>query len=340
MESSAVLDLVLTDDPAPMLEHEVGPARAWRSGSIGPQQWQLTIDAAAAKEIDALVEAIRAEPRPLLLCHPRQFELAACERLMAQVRHTLTDGVGLAVLDRLGLDQISRDEATVVYWVLGNLLGRPVATKWDGTMLYDVRDTGKQFGRGVRGSATNVELRFHTDNAFGRTLPDFVGLLCLQQAQAGGVSRFCSLYTVHNELLRRDPRLLRRLYAPAFYDRQNEHAPDAPKVLRAPMFSYDGDRLSARLVPGLIRSGYELVGAAPDAELVDALALLETVLTDESIQVEFTIAPGQLQYLNNLECAHYRSRFVDADEPTGKRHLIRVWHRDFGDPTYDGCRDR
>jgi hypothetical protein len=89
--------------------------------------------------------------------------------------------------------------------VLGQLIAAPVAQKWDGTMIYDVTDTGRQFGYGVRGSWTNVELSFHTDNAFGVAPPDYVGLLCLMPAREGGISRFCSLYTVHNEMLRRHP---------------------------------------------------------------------------------------------------------------------------------------
>ena len=32
-------------------------------------------------------------------------------------------------------------------------MGQNVAQKWDGTMVYDVTDTGKKFGYGVRGSA-------------------------------------------------------------------------------------------------------------------------------------------------------------------------------------------
>ena len=79
-----------------------------------------------------------------------------------------------------------------VYWTLGQCMGQNVAQKWDGTMVYDVTDTGK-----VRlwcsSSATSVELVFHT-NAFGVAVPDYVGLL-KAPAKAGGLSGFCSLYS-------------------------------------------------------------------------------------------------------------------------------------------------
>jgi alpha-ketoglutarate-dependent taurine dioxygenase len=231
---------------------------------------------------------------------------------------------------------LSQDDASAVAWVLGHLLATPVATKWDGTMLFDVTDTGRSFGYGVRGSWTNVELSFHTDNAFGVAPPDYVSLLCVHPALEGGVSRFCSLTVVHNEMLRHHPRLLRRLYQPAYYDRQAEHAPDDPKVSWAPTFSYDGHRLHARLSPGLVRRGYEMVGEEMDPALAEALEALEAILNNQALWVEFTIQRGQIQYLNNQDCAHFRSTFKDSEDPAYKRHLVRIWYRQSGRRVYNG----
>ena len=162
------------------------------------------------------------------------------------------------------MDDLDREEATALFWILGQLLGQAVAQKWDGTMLYHVRDTGQPYSYGVRGSTTNVELGFHTDNAFGVAPPDSVGLLCINPSREGGVSRFCSLYTVHNRLLGRYPRALERLYRPLFWDRQAEHAPGRPKVARAPMFGFDGRRLRSRVNVSLVRKGYDIAGEAMD----------------------------------------------------------------------------
>ena len=80
------------------------------------------------------------------------------------------------------------------------MVSRPVAQKLDGTMIYDVLDTGQQAlpGSGIRPDKTNIEIRFHNDNAYNDTPPDYVGLLCLRQAQSGGHSRVLSFQTVHN----------------------------------------------------------------------------------------------------------------------------------------------
>jgi hypothetical protein len=254
---------------------------------------------------------------------------------MARVKSILTDGIGVAVVDRLPLDELGLEHAITAYWVLAGMLGLQVAQKWDGTMIYDVRDTGKAYTYGVRGSITNIELAFHTDNAFAVAPPDYVGLLCLNPARKGGVSRFTSLYTLHNEMLRRHPGALARLYEPLFVDRQAEHAPDGPKVAWVPMFRWDGQRLSARLAaPALVRKAYALMDMQPPADVEDALAALTDVLADPKLTIEFTIARGQIQLLNNLAFGHYRSAF--EDDPAAPRHLVRLWIREQGRRSYDG----
>ena len=43
----------------------------------------------------------------------------------------------------------------------------------EGTLLYDVRDTGQDVAQGARFSVTNYESSFHTDNSFGSEVLDF-----------------------------------------------------------------------------------------------------------------------------------------------------------------------
>ena len=204
-------------------------------------------------------------------------------------------------------------------------------------MLYDVTDTGRTFGYGVRGSWTNVELVFHIDNAFGAALPQYVGLMCIRPAREGGTSRFCCLRSVHDRLLERHPRALERLWRPMLFDRQAEHAPGAPRVAWAPVFSFDGaGHLRARTNANIIRKGYDVAGVPMDAETRAAVEALEAAVSDGDLWFESPLERGQLQYLQNQRVAHYRSTFTDGDDPAEKRALVRMWHRDEGLPTYDG----
>ena len=255
---------------------------------------------------------------------------------MAAARDKLQNGLGFVVVDRLPMDDFDSADMQAVFWIVGQLIGRTVAQKWDGTMLYDVTDKGREFGYGVRGSYTNVALVFHTDNAFGAAPPESVGLLCKHPAGSGGISRFCSLYAVHNRMLSDHPDLLARLYRPMVFDRQAEHAPDAPKTALAPFFAYDGERLTARANVQLVRKGHEVAGVEMEPRLRDAIDAVEAVGNRPELWLELPIERGQLQYLNNIELGHYRSDFEDHSDPEKKRHLFRTWHRDRGQRTYDG----
>jgi len=290
----------------------------------------------AVAELEALVRALRKDPLPLLLLSPSHFALTACADMMAAVRRKLRNGVGLAVIDRVPVERFSADENRALYWLLGGLLGRLVAQKWDGTMSYDVRDTGKALEYGVRRSVTSLELQFHTDAPWLTLPPELVGLLCLNPAREGGVSRFLSLVTVHNELRRRHPEVLPRLYQPFPWDRQAEHAPGDEKVSWQPVFQSDGRDVLARYNEALILNGEALTGVSLDPEGRQALAAMRAIVESPESAVELTIEKGQIQYLNNHHFAHSRTAFKDAEEPHLKRHLIRLWNRDAGRQTFHG----
>lgn len=315
--------------PGLVFECPAGDRRAWLAADVKTADCLVVLDAAGRAEIAALI-AVRATADARRGLPPR------LTTLMTGVKARLDGFPGVAMVDGLPLDDMTEDEAAAAFWILGHAVGRPVAQKWDGTLLYCVRDTGQAYGPDVRGSATNVELVFHTDNAVGIVQPDYVGLLCLRPAREGGVSRFCSLVSVHERLRTRHPRALARLYRPLLWNRQGEHAPGAPEVACAPMFQTDGRNLRVRANASLVRKGYERAEIEMDGETAGALAALEAVTGDPDLWAELPLARGQMQYLNNRVLAHYRSRFVDHDDPAKKRHLIRTWHRDRGRPTYDG----
>ncbi len=319
-----------------MLDEQVEDARAWLDADVDSAECVVMLDDAARDELLRMAQQMREDPLPVLLREPGQFAMTALREFLERAKGLLDGPPGIAVIDRLPMDAVGEQDAVAIFWVLGKLVGRPVAQKWDGTMLYDVTDKGQSYVYGVRGSYTNVELLFHTDNAFAIAPPDAVTLLCIRPALEGGVSRFCSIYAVHNRMLAAHPRELERLYRCVLWDRQAEHAPGAPKITKAPVFGYHDGQLSARLNVSLIRKGYEVAGVDIDSETRDALAALEAVADHSDLWFELSIERGQLQFLNNRNVVHYRSRFIDDEDPARKRHLVRTWHREHGLPTYDG----
>lgn len=320
----------------PLTRHLSGPL-AWQASELREQEWLHSLDADCQSEIAAVIEHIRRHPVMTVLLDADDFDMPKCRALMQSVRQRLNHGCGFALVDRLPMESISKQEATAIYWLLSSMVSRPVAQKLDGTMIYDVHDTGAKAvaGSGIRPDKTNIDLTFHNDNSYNNPLPDFVGLLCLKPAKKGGVSRVMSFETAHNALLARYRDVLERLYAPFIFDRQREFFPDDPPTISAPIFENNGG-LSARLGIHQVRNGYEMTGTEMDDETSRAISALEAVFSDSELQFNFTMESGQFQYVNNKVIGHSRTEFEDFESLEDRRHLVRLWLRDAGDRSYPG----
>jgi alpha-ketoglutarate-dependent taurine dioxygenase len=303
--------------------------KSWTRESITPEGWLIPLPSECVAELDEVAATVRATPRPVDTLEPADFSLRACTAVMTSVRAKLETDTGLAVVDRFPVERYSHAENLAIGWLLAAMLGQVVAQKANGTRLYDVKDSGQALGYGVRRSVTNLGQPFHTDGGWLWKAPAFVGLFCLESAMEGGLSRFASLVTAHHELRRRRPDLLARLYQPFDWDRQGEHAPDAPRVSRQPVFEYERGTLASRYYEDYMRNGSKLAGAELDDEGARALGAMREIVDDPASWVEFRIEKGQLQYLNNRQFAHSRTAFVDAGSGQG-RHMLRLWNRDEG----------
>lgn len=309
---------------------------AWHGEMLGAEEGVLHLDQACLDELDAAVLEVRANPLPTLMMAPDLFELAACQALMAKANTEIRDGLGFVIIDRLPVDKYSRDEAVMLYWLLSSMIARPVAQSWDGKMIYDVYDKGKPPGNGVRPDVTNVRQNFHTDNSYNLCAPHYLGLLCLQTAKSGGISRLISFRAAHNEMRRRHPDLLPRLYQPFYFDRQREHAPDDVMTTRHAMFENCDGELVARLSLRQVIYGYKLAGEPLDPEGKAALEALEAILEEPTMWKDFFFEKGQIQLLDNRRCGHCRTAFEDYPEPERRRRLVRLWMRDSGRTFYHG----
>ncbi len=317
--------------PAHVLE---GP-KAWKRDDLRPADWLVAFPDDAAAELDAAVERLRREPQAVEHLAPERFELASCARVMAATRRKLGE-IGLAVVDRVPVERYSVGENQAVGWLLASMLGPIVAQTWRGSRLYDVKDTGQELGYGVRRSVTDLGQPFHTDAGWLWMPPAFVGLFCLESAPEGGLSRFVSLVTAHDEMTRRTPELLARLYRPFAWDRQAEHPPDAPRFVRRPVYESTGGALMARYYEDYIHNGQRLAGEPLDEEGREALLALRAIVDDPAYWIEFRIERGQLQYLNNREFAHSRTAFKDSPDGSRRRHMIRLWNRSEGTIDLEG----
>tara|TARA_Y100001960_G_scaffold293391_1_gene336369 strand:+ start:495 stop:1493 length:999 start_codon:yes stop_codon:yes gene_type:complete len=308
---------------------------AWKRATIDKSDYFITIPSEVQNEISVFVDTLRANPMETVVLTPGDYQLGQTKNFIKGVRHRLDAGVGFVVLDRLSIEKFNKSELRAIYWVLSSLIARPVAQSFDGTLLYDVIDTGKKKGPKVRADVTSAELDFHTDYSYNRP-PRYFGLQALRTAKRGGRSGAVSLMTAHNEMRKRNPGLLERLYQPFWINRYSEHAPGELPASFHPVYEYDGSELVARFNPRNIYAGYNIAGKELDAKGQEAIEALNGIMTETSMHVNFHLAAGQTVYFHNGRCAHCRTAYEDFDEPERRRHMIRIFLRDDGARTYNG----
>ena len=307
-----------------MLTSIITDARAWRANMIDDcRLWRYRLPERCLTALDAAIQRLRREPGPTTALRADALVEAGGADDLAPVRAALEQGRGFAIVH--GLPDYAAAEMQAAYWLVGQLLGRPVQQNVQGTLLYDVRDEGRSVQYGARFSVTNAETGYHTDNSFGDSIIDYVGLLCLQTAKQGGLNQVVSGYALHNELLQRYPDVLGTLYEPFHFDRRGGVRPgDAPTV-QFPIMRWDGHGLECRYLQFWILAGHEKARQPLTPAQVRAIDVLEEVVREPELHVEFGLQPGDMFFANNRWLLHNRSAFEDHLEPGRRRHYVRLW---------------
>ena len=309
-----------------MLGEIISGPRAWDASSLDDRsQWYFSIRAEMLPALERTVreQAIGTVPvTSLQAADSPCSEFASC---LEPVRQALHAGRGFVVIDGLSPVCFSTQEMRAIYWLLGQLLGRPMIQNVQGTLLYDVRDTGQSLEQGARFSVTSYESSFHTDNSFGESVLDTVGLLCLQSAHAGGLSQVVSGYAVHNRLLTDHADVLPILYQPFQVERRGGVRAGEGPTIPMPIFAWDGADLTVRYLRYWIHAGHEKIGQPLTPDQVKALDVLDSVLAQRDVVAEFMLQPGQMFFINNRSMFHNRTAFDDWPQVERRRHYLRLW---------------
>lgn len=303
--------------------------RAWTADSIGPMgSWDYRLPDGLLKILEAAaLNRRRAAPCPVTEIRLDETELLACRQEIQPALDALESGPGFVVIQRVLPDSDCTSTLTpeLLYWLVGQCIGPPFEQNIEGTLLYDVRDTGNSVTAGSRFSVTNAESSFHIDAAFANKIPDYIGLLCLQTAKSGGRSQLLSGYSLHNELLAKHPDILPTLYEPFCFDRRGQFAPGELPYSRHPLLRWDGRELTMRYLHYYIEVGHEKAAQALTPAQQNALGIIENLLSRPDLRVEFDLQPGQMIFVNNHWILHNRTAFEDHADPKQRRHYVRLW---------------
>jgi hypothetical protein len=294
---------------------------AWRARDVArADAWTHTLAPADLAELEGAVDAVRGRAIAMGAMRRDDFPLPALAARIATWRRELTDGRGFLVVRGLPVERWSEEQASFAYWGLGLHLGRPGAQNPQDELLGHVVDTGEDGANPyVRRYRTAGDIAYHCD------LADVVGLLCLRTAKTGGASRIVSSVSVYNELLRRRPDLVARLYEPFQLDRRDEHG-SGPACVPVIPCRHAGGRLRTFYHSDYFRSAVRHADVAPftDDERT-LLDLYETIANDPKLYLDMQFAPGDIQLVSNHVILHARTAYEDHPEPERRRHLLRLW---------------
>jgi len=298
----------------------VASPAAWKRDDLADTPWRVRLDDAEADELRHAVSSWTARGRPLGELARSDFPLPTLAPKLAAWRREVAEGRGLQVISGIPVQSWSVEEAAVFFWGFGQHLGKPGAQNRRGDLLGHVRDTGAdRLDPYVRQYLTTQDIPFHCDAA------DMVGLLCLQRARSGGVSRIASSVSVFNELLKRRPDLVARLFEPFMLDTRDESEANGLKVLPIPPCRYASGVLRTFWHSQYFRTSQRHDGVRLTEAEHELLDLYDAISGSPEFHVDMDLEPGDVQLLSNHTVIHARTDYEDHPEEDRKRHLLRLW---------------
>jgi hypothetical protein len=297
---------------------------AWRGSELASDpSWTVRLTDAQAAELERAAAAALGRGGRITDLAAGDFLLDECEDVLAGVRRQIVEGRGFVLLRGLPVGGRSPELVQAMYWALGTRLGEAITQNLQGDLIAEIRDRGLDVNNlDVKPSQTNAEQRPHTDPA------DIVGLLCINGARSGGMSRIASTMAIYNAVLGQHPEYLDWLYRGFHHNLRGDASPAAPfgcTPKPIPVYRYYKGALSCVFNASTIKEAQRRMGAlVPEAEMRAIDFMVELARSDE-YRLDMEFAPGDLQILNNYTVMHWRTGFQDWPQPEKKRLLYRLW---------------
>lgn len=299
------------------------PQCEWTAADVADEEvWTEHLTDAELEELDASLRHAVQRSDDVLQLTKDDFPLPTLAARLADIEAELIDGRGFVRIRGIDRAAYSQDEMELLYWGIGTHLGLPWAQNKHGHVLGDVTDQGKGVDDPeARGNELGgIALPFHCDGA------DLVGLMCLENGIAGGLSAVSNSVRIHNRLVRERPDLAAALYEPYPYDFRGEQAEGGKAFYAVPVFTEWDDRLFVRCIPPYIWASQRHDDAPRLSDVQrEALQAVEAMAADPDNHVTMELAPGDIQLINNFHVMHGRTAYEDDRSAGRVRHLKRLW---------------
>lgn len=299
------------------------PHCEWTQDQLADEDvWTEQFDDAALTELDEALRHALTVSNDVLDVTAEHFPLPTLGHQLGTVENELINGRGFVRLRGIDRAAYSQSEMEMLYWGIGQHLGKPWAQNKHGHVLGDVTDQARSGSDPTsRGNELGgVALPFHCDGS------DLVGLMCLENGISGGLSAVSNSVRIHNRLVAERPDLAAVLYEPLPNDARGEQKAGESGFYSLPVFTDWGDRLFVRCIPPYIWASQRHADAPRLTEAqTEALRLVETIANDPENQILMELQPGDIQFINNFHVLHGRTAYED-DRAAGQiRHLKRLW---------------
>jgi hypothetical protein len=315
-----------------------GPV-VWQGKDIkDSNRWVRTLSPDAVDELEAALKAVKGMAWSEIT--REDFPLPTLGDLIDDIADELENGCGIMKLKGFPVANHSEDDLRRMYFGLGTHLGRPVFQNRSGELMRAIRDEGAHVGRtygetkdqkggtflsSYARTLSNAGLRFHTDRT------DVVGLLCVRQARAGGVSTLASTPAIHNAILAKRPDLLDALFTDYWRSRFGEEGTvkdgqgtNKETAYPLPIFGVRDGKFTSHYSLTFI----EAAQMAPDVPKLTAAqreAIDLLMETAQELCFEMTLEPGDVQLINSHVTYHGRTPFEDDATSGHDRLLLRLW---------------
>ena len=240
----------------------------------------------------------------------------------------LISGCGFFVINGHELSNLSLDEKRSIYTIISKIIGELLEQNKDHEKVVVIKDLGKTMKTGGRYHQTKEGGSYHTDGShIFKNPPDYVGLLCINPAKSGGVSKFMSAYTIHNKLLKKQ-KLQKILYEKFHHDKKNEGVGEEDATRFEPIFQFVNNELKFKYQRELIFTGHEKAKQPLTQIQIQAIKFLEEILSNSDQVMAYTLKSGDMMFSNNRWLIHDRTLFEDFEDEKLKRLLLRTWIRE------------
>ena len=296
----------------------VGSPSAWLPADVGPKEkFARSLRPVHLAAIDELLAATRhLAPQAVTRA---QFEHPALNDFLRAAFYEIMLGYGFTVITGITPDRYSDEDLERIYWGFGTHWGHAVVQSPRGDRLGHVRYEPPGPNYAQRAYTSAGELVAHCD------AHELVGLMCVRRARTGGASGLVSSLEAHNALLRSRPDLLDVLYdCYQFTTREALRRGQELTPYAVPVFSYVENTLSCYYNRAYIYGAEKYLGPV-SAKTKEAMDWLNAYLADERHVLTFMLERGEMVIWHNFTVLHSRTHFEDDDDPSFKRHLLRMW---------------